>query len=115
MRHPHPITALLLALCLLLTGGPAVVARAQAGAVAGQMVICSGGAAAVVAVDHRGRPLAPLHHCPDCMPVPPALLPERAGPALRLPRQTVLHLPAPRPVRRAAPVFALRARGPPAA
>jgi hypothetical protein len=115
MTRPHPILAILLALFLLLTGGAAAVARAESAAAAGQMVICSGGITAHVVVDARGRPLGPLHACPDCLPLPPALLPERAAPMLRLPRRFRLVLPRPRRVLRAAPVHALRARGPPAA
>jgi hypothetical protein len=53
-------------LATLLTAGAVGAARGQAAA-AGEIVICSGGAAVTVPVDADGNPTGPPHWCPDCV------------------------------------------------
>lgn len=57
--------AALLCLILIVTSVAFGAARGQA-RVAGQIVLCIGGAAQVVAVDGSGQPVLRVHLCPDC-------------------------------------------------
>ena len=61
----RPLAALWLSLVLALTGGTMAAARGQAMA-AGSIVICTGTGPVHVAVDRDGRPIGPVHICPDC-------------------------------------------------
>ncbi|PIE11849.1 MAG: hypothetical protein CSA72_01650 [Rhodobacterales bacterium] len=56
---------LTLILAVLATAQIVGMARGQA-SVAGEMVICSGGAVVTVQVDADGNPVGPPHFCPDC-------------------------------------------------
>jgi hypothetical protein len=53
-------------LATVLTAGAVGAARGQAMA-AGEIVICSGGAAVTIRVDSDGNPTGPAHWCPDCV------------------------------------------------
>ena len=50
-----------------------------------QMLICSDSAAgsglSIITLDATGKPIASAHHCPDCAPATPALLPGQTMPA----------------------------------
>lgn len=106
-----------LALCLGLALGVASVSLATARAdmaLARQMVICTGMGVTSVALDARGRPIGPVHPCPNCLAgqmaadVPPApVLPLRS-----LGAAEVL-LPAAQPHAVARPSVPALARGPP--
>ncbi|MBL4928905.1 hypothetical protein [Fuscibacter oryzae] len=63
MRH-HPMIGLFLALCLALTSVSLAVARVQA-PMAGWVEVC--GTTGAMAVDADGRPVGPVHLCPDCI------------------------------------------------
>lgn len=60
------ILPLALAALVVLTAQTFAVARGQA-AVAGEIVMCSGGVAVTVTVDAEGKPTGPAHVCPDCV------------------------------------------------
>lgn len=53
-----------LILVLVLTGVALGAARGQA-RIAGQVVICSGNAVAVIEIDQDGKPVQSAHFCPD--------------------------------------------------
>ncbi|MFW8635281.1 hypothetical protein [Cribrihabitans pelagius] len=67
--HLRAYLGLLLALGVALTAHGAAAARGS-GTASGQMVICTGSGAVTVYVDGEGRPVAPPHHCPDCVMQP---------------------------------------------
>lgn len=104
---------LALMLAVIVTAGVVGAARGQA-RVAGQMVICSGGAVVTVDVDATGKPVGPVHVCPDCVMT---LLAATEPPAWGVERPISLRLIAftPDAAARAAPVWpvAPSARGPP--
>jgi hypothetical protein len=115
MIRLRALAALALALILALTSGTLAMARGQTMA-AGEIVICSGGAAVTLAVDAEGKPTGPAHICPDCAltflvaaAAPPATIPTlvETVSALALPG---IARPTP-----AAHVLAPTARGPPPA
>lgn len=114
MRAFRNLVAGLAILATLLTAGAVGAARGQAAA-AGEIVICSGGAAVTVPVDADGNPTGPPHWCPDCALTLFAGLP--AAPVAAVPPATVSAAPPatfrdrPWAARAAAPL----ARGPPAA
>jgi len=58
-------------LCLSLGAGSVsmAIARGQSAALAGSgtIVICSGNGFAAVALDAQGKPVGPVHLCPDCL------------------------------------------------
>lgn len=53
-------------LATILTAGAVGAGRGQA-TVAGEIVICSGGAAVTISLDAEGNPTGPAHWCPDCV------------------------------------------------
>lgn len=65
MPDTKRVCHLILVLAIALTAQVVGSARGQA-RVAGQMVICSGGAAVTVQVDADGKPIGAPHICPDC-------------------------------------------------
>lgn len=89
MLRLRSLLAIALSCVLVLTGGAMAAARGQAGP-AGQMVICSGGAVVMVAMDADGKPVGPVHICPDCAltllaaVVPPDMVPVPAPAAARI-------------------------------
>jgi hypothetical protein len=113
MMLSRPLAGLLLALCLALTSVSLAIARAQP-PMAEWVEICGDRAEGPVAVDAEGRPVGPVHLCPDCiaafayadLAVPqPGLLPPQSWQLVA--RDHVL--PSQWPV----PVRAVEARGPP--
>ena len=86
IRRLRPLSAILLALCLVVTAESMALARGQATA-AGEIVICTGAGLVTVAVDAEGDPVAPAHICPDCalslIAAPPGA-PAALAPAARL-------------------------------
>ncbi|WP_172331616.1 hypothetical protein [Mangrovicoccus sp. HB161399] len=110
---PARASSFLLVLLMAVSGISFGAARGQA-RIAGQMVICTGGAAVTVSVDAGGNPVREVHLCPDSIlgalaaVIPPALLP--LAPDVRaLPSR---HRPA-HPAAHALWRPALPARGPP--
>lgn len=94
MMRFRPLAGLLLALCLALTSVSLAVARVQP-PMQQWVELCDGETGATVAVDADGRPVMPLHLCPDCIaafaaqqlpagPLLPARPVTRAAPAARL-------------------------------
>ena len=61
----HPLTALALALLLVLTAQSMAVARGMPGA-AGSIVLCTGSGPVTILTDAEGQPIGPAHVCPDC-------------------------------------------------
>ena len=61
----HPLSALALALLLVLTAQSMAVARGMPGA-AGSIVLCTGTGPVTILTDAEGQPLGPAHVCPDC-------------------------------------------------
>ena len=74
--NPRPLSSLLLALMLALTGQSMAVARGAAAAT-GQMVICTGTGPVAVYTDAEGAPTSAPYICPDAallsVPWPPVL------------------------------------------
>lgn len=60
------ITAILLALTVLMTSGAMASARGQMRDASGAMVICTGAGVVTVLVDENGTPIEHGHICPDC-------------------------------------------------
>ncbi|RHZ95956.1 hypothetical protein D1122_13900 [Cereibacter sphaeroides] len=60
------LLACLLSLCLAAASLTVAEARGRA-AGAQQVVICTGYGVTAVALDAQGRPMGPLHPCPDCL------------------------------------------------
>lgn len=112
--RPAPLLAWCLAL-LLAAGGVAFAAARGVPPAAGIVTLCAGGGEAVLAVDARGRPVAPAHPCPDCLPHAPALTaaeaPGPARPAARARRARRRTIPRPAAAR---PDLRPPVRGPPA-
>lgn len=69
------LSGLFLSLVMSLTSVTMAVAHAQsAGAM--QLELCDAhGGTATITVDAAGNPIAPPHHCPDCLAAVPALPP----------------------------------------
>jgi hypothetical protein len=66
MMRLRPLAGLLLALCLALTSVSLAVARVQP-PMSQWVELCGATEGATVAVDADGRPVMPLHLCPDCI------------------------------------------------
>lgn len=110
MRH-RPLFGLFLALCLALTSVSLAVARVQA-PMTGWAELC--GTAGAVAVDAEGRPVGPVHLCPDCIAA--FAVADLAAPlAVALPPQGWTHLSVGHllPSQWWVPVLTVEARGPP--
>jgi hypothetical protein len=75
--------ALFLALCIALTSQAFALARGHAAA-AGEMVICTGAGFVTVAVDAEGKPVGPVHICPDAVVALAGLATAPVGAVLRL-------------------------------
>lgn len=109
----RPVLAILLAAVTVAASLPMALAAAAPRAAA-MAVICTDAGLSVVAVDSRGRPLAPPGHpCPDCLPHLPALaLP--AGPAPAPPPARARRIRSPAvPAAGARPARRTRVRDPP--
>jgi hypothetical protein len=108
-----PLPTVLLAVVLAVTSVSMAVAR-HAPRAARAMELCAAGGTGTVALDERGRPVAPAHPCPDCviggLALPPAaaVLPVRAATAAR--RRPLVPATGPVPCRRGG---RRRARAPP--
>lgn len=102
-----------LTLAILLTAQVVGMARGQA-QVAGEMVICSGGAVVTVQTDANGNPIGPVHICPDCAMT---LLAAHAAPVWEITLPVSLRFIAWDPSESASvaprPVIVAVARGPP--
>ncbi|AXQ94480.1 hypothetical protein D0Z66_12080 [Cereibacter sphaeroides] len=61
----RPVLAFLLS--LVLAAASLTVSAAHGQAAARQVVICTGHGVATIALDREGRPVGPLHPCPDCL------------------------------------------------
>lgn len=61
----HPLTGVLMALMLVLTGQSMAIARGTPGP-SGEMVLCTGTGPITVLVDENGQPVGQAHICPDC-------------------------------------------------
>ena len=101
----HPLTALALALLLVLTAQSMAVARGMPGA-AGSIVLCTGTGPVTILTDAEGQPLGPSHVCPDCTlslivgldhPAPEASRPLGRDEALVLPTAITVLQPNVRP------------------
>lgn len=66
MMRFRPLAGLLLALCLALTSVSLAIARVQP-PMSQWVELCGEAGEATVAVDADGRPVMPLHLCPDCI------------------------------------------------
>ena len=101
--------------CVIVTSSVTVaVARGQT-ATSRQVVICTGLGVTTLAVDADGRPLGPLHPCPDCLGslMTAALAEAFTPPAAPVTRGLALRLPMPGQAAALAR-FSANARGPPA-
>ena len=111
MMRQHPLIGLFLAPCLALTSVSLAVARVQA-PMAGWAELC--GTAGTTAVDADGRPLGPVHLCPDCIAA--FAVADLATPLpIALPPQGWTHVSVGHllPSQWAMPVLTVEARGPP--
>ncbi|WP_096784752.1 hypothetical protein [Rhodobacter sp. CZR27] len=104
---------LMLGLVLVASSVTVAVARGQA-ALGRQVVICTGLGVTTLAVDAGGRPLGPVHPCPDCLGslLIAALTDAPALPAAPAARGIALRLDLPRQAEGPDP-FSPCARGPP--
>lgn len=66
MKRFRPLAGLLLALCLSLTSVSLAVAHVQP-PMSQWVELCGTEDGATIAVDADGRPVMPLHLCPDCI------------------------------------------------
>ena len=86
MSGRNPIFGLFLVLMLALSSVTMAVARGQV-SVGGTIVICSGYGVVLVALDADGKPVGPLHPCPECLAGGAAIVvPQMALPARPLTR-----------------------------
>jgi hypothetical protein len=110
MRH-HPMIGLFLALCLALTSVSLAVARVQA-PMARWVDLC--GAGGPMAIDADGRPVGPVHLCPDCIAAfAVADMPVTQPNALPPSGYRQLSLAQVRSSQWSVPVLTVEARGPP--
>lgn len=96
MIRPRPLFVLLLGLALAASSVTVAIARGPAAA-SHQVVICTGTGVTTLAVDAQGRPVGPVHPCPDCLAgLMTAALPDPATLATALSAPTLVPwLPAP--------------------
>lgn len=92
MICPRTIPVLCLCLLTALTSVSLAVARGAPQPV-DRIVLCTGSGALSVAVDARGRPVGPPHHCPDCILAFCAEPPVQQDMASRVPARRADHPP----------------------
>lgn len=93
----RPVSLALMILALVAGVFGAGLQRAHA-PVAGFAELCIGFEAVQVAVDADGQPVAPHHHCPECIPAPLAALPAPLVLAVASWRLVSVQAPLPVPV-----------------
>lgn len=92
----HPVLAILLAVLLALGAQASALARGAVADAGMAVTLCTGDGPRVVMLDADGQPVAPRHHCPDCVvtaALPPAALRAASAPATS--RRLAMSAPVP--------------------